>query len=434
VVPGGTGWVVAETKPAAKNYADRQDADFFRDGLKFSVPLPNTGGMLVAEARTGTTPDRHRLASDLDLCGSCNAGSRAAFSELIERHRAPLLAYCGRLVGADHAEDVLQQCLLKAWVSLEGRGVDVSNPRAWLYRIAHNQAMDHLRQAGAPWDELDCEWESPESTERTVEALERLGRVSAGIRELPQRQREALLMHSVDGASYADVATTMQTNVPTVSQLIVRARARLREIPVLLPPWFLARRLIHGSRRVVAGLGGGTKVAVVAATLATGAGVPLVATEAGQDSRAQAPASPAAAAAAGALTARHAHTASARPHRDAAASKSSSTSAGATKDGSRFSYEWTRADAGANPPTAPGTHDSATATSQPAAGPSAGQGGRSAPHVSAGNGSTSVSTGVPGVAPVALPTGPGRVSSTSSPVHVPTPSVPAGGPALPPLP
>jgi hypothetical protein len=45
-----------------------------------------------------------------------------------------------------------------------------------------------------------------------------------------------------------------------------------------------------------------------------------------------------------------------------------------------------------------------------------------------------VSTGVPGVAPVALPTNPGRVSSTSSPVHIPTPSVPAAAPALPPLP
>jgi DNA-directed RNA polymerase specialized sigma24 family protein len=86
--------------------------------------------------------------SDLELCGWCGEGSRAAFFELITRYRAPLLAYCGRLVGDDHAEQVLQRVLLKAWLALEEHGAEVTNLRAWLYRIAHNQAMDHLREAG----------------------------------------------------------------------------------------------------------------------------------------------------------------------------------------------------------------------------------------------------------------------------------------------
>lgn len=200
-----------------------------------------------------------------------------AFSKLAMRHRAPLLAYCTRLVGPDHAEDVLQQTMLKAWLALEQQSVDVTNPRAWLYRIAHNQAMDHLRRSGAPWDELDCEWESPESTERAFEAQERLGRVSDGIRELPVRQREALVMHSFRGDSYADIAVKLDTNVPSVSQLIMRARARLREIPAVLPLWLVVRRVTGAARRASAGLSGGTKAAVVAVTVATGAAVPLVA-------------------------------------------------------------------------------------------------------------------------------------------------------------
>jgi RNA polymerase sigma factor (sigma-70 family) len=200
----------------------------------------------------------------------------AAFAKLAARHRGPLLAYCARLVGQDHAEDVLQQTMLKAWLAIEKQGVDVESPRAWLFRIAHNQAMDHLRKAGTPWDELDCEWESPESTERAYEALDRLGRVSDGIKGLPVRQRDALLMHSLSGDSYADIATKMNTNVPVISQLITRARARLREIPAVLPPLLLLRRLTGAARRATAGLSTTTKAAVVASVVATGAGVPLV--------------------------------------------------------------------------------------------------------------------------------------------------------------
>jgi DNA-directed RNA polymerase specialized sigma24 family protein len=89
---------------------------------------------------------QHSAPSDLQLCGWCGEGSRAAFEELVARYRVPLLAYCGRLVGSDHAEGVLQRVLLKAWLALEEHGGQMTNLRAWLYRIAHNQAADHLRK------------------------------------------------------------------------------------------------------------------------------------------------------------------------------------------------------------------------------------------------------------------------------------------------
>jgi DNA-directed RNA polymerase specialized sigma24 family protein len=101
--------------------------------------------MLTAEHPAGNIW-QHSAPSDLELCGSCGEGSRAAFSELVARYRLPLLAYCGRLVGADQAERILQRILLKAWLALEEHGDQVTNLRALLYRIAHNQAMDHLRE------------------------------------------------------------------------------------------------------------------------------------------------------------------------------------------------------------------------------------------------------------------------------------------------
>ena len=162
----------------------------------------------------------------------------AAFAKLAGRApRPPARLLHARLVGQDHAEDVLQQTMLKAWLAIEKQGVDVESPRAWLFRIAHNQAMDHLRKAGTPWDQARLrELESPESTERAYEALDRLGRVSDGIKGLPVRQRDALLMHSLSGDSYADIATKMNTNVPVISQLITRAPAPARDPRRAAPP------------------------------------------------------------------------------------------------------------------------------------------------------------------------------------------------------
>jgi RNA polymerase sigma factor (sigma-70 family) len=350
-----------------------------------------------------------------------------AFSKLAMRHRAPLLAYCTRLVGPDHAEDVLQQTMLKAWLALEQQSVDVTNPRAWLYRIAHNQAMDHLRRAGAPWDELDCEWESPESTERAVEAQERLGRVSEGIRGLPIRQREALVMHSLRGDSYADIAVKMDTNVPSVSQLITRARARLREIPAVVPAWLVVRRLTGAARRATAGLSGSTKAAVVAVTVATGAAVPLVVDE--DRRQAPAPAGPAAIGARPSPSPTHAESA-AKPRR-AARSRHASVRAGET----------IRSDV-AFPviATTPATPDSLGSASLEPDGPGGASHGSTdsvrtdssggpAPGAAPVSGGVSVSTSLPGVATLGVD----AAVSTRIPVRLPSAAVPAA-PSLPQLP
>src|SRR3989440_3825698 len=184
----------------------------------------------------------HELASDLDLCASSRAGCQSAFSTLAVRYQRPLRAFCARLVGNDQAEDVVQQSLVSAWVALADRQVEVDQPKAWLYRIARNQAMDWLRSAGSAWGELDPNWQAPDTTEHAVESRDRLGRLSAGMKDLPARQREALVMHAMAGHSYGDIAAVMDTNVPAVSQLINRARTRLRAaIAALLPPPLIAR-------------------------------------------------------------------------------------------------------------------------------------------------------------------------------------------------
>src|SRR3954454_11075881 len=186
-------------------------------------------------------------------------------ADLVDRYEAELLAYAARLVGADDAADVVQQAFVKAWSAIAEGHEEIDNPRAWLYRVVRNGALDQLRRARGGWNELDTELPAPGSTEHTFEGIERLGRVSFAVAGLPDRQRRALVMHALDGRSYSDVAVAMGTDVPVVSQLIARARARLRELAVAVSPPLVRAARCLGS------LGGSAKLAVVA--IAVGGGV-----------------------------------------------------------------------------------------------------------------------------------------------------------------
>ena len=82
----------------------------------------------------------------------------AAFSVIVERYRAPLIAYCRRLLGPDDAEDALQQTLVNALGALrrDDRAIEL---RPWLYRIAHNVAVNTLRRSGRHYEQLDEQYD-----------------------------------------------------------------------------------------------------------------------------------------------------------------------------------------------------------------------------------------------------------------------------------
>ena len=84
--------------------------------------------------------------SDAQLAALARAGHERAFEALVRRYRRPLLAYCRRVGDArTNAEDTLQQALLQAWSAIR-TGVEVREPRAWLYRIVHNVAVSNQRR------------------------------------------------------------------------------------------------------------------------------------------------------------------------------------------------------------------------------------------------------------------------------------------------
>src|ERR671934_2296822 len=112
-----------------------------------------------------------RAQSDRRLAALARAGHDRAFEQIVERYRRPLERYLRQLLAEPLAEDVLQATFVRAWQALRD-GTEVRDLRPWLYRIAHNQALNALRAAGAGLAEVPGA--AAVSTEVEVERREEL--------------------------------------------------------------------------------------------------------------------------------------------------------------------------------------------------------------------------------------------------------------------
>jgi RNA polymerase sigma factor (sigma-70 family) len=214
-----------------------------------------------------------RTQSDARLVTLARDGSEAAFEAIVDRYRKPLLRACRRVLSEARAEDALQQALLAAWKGLQ-RGDEVRELRPWLYRIAHNTSLNQLRVSGYDFDELQ---ESLRITDGSDEELERRAVVRetlAGLANLPERQREALLAIAVEGRSQDEVAEVLGLSPGAVRQLVHRARTQLRAAATALTPFPVASWIAAWAARgepmasriaeMTAGAGGAGAAAVLA--------------------------------------------------------------------------------------------------------------------------------------------------------------------------
>jgi len=177
-----------------------------------------------------------RTQSDGRLVSLAAAGNERAFEAIVERYRRPLLRYCRRILPETRAEDAVQQAFLNAWAAL-GRGADVHDLRPWLYRIAHNTAINGLKANGFDYDELGedalrAAGGPYDAIIRRDEMRETLSNLAA----LPDRQREALLRTAISGDPQSDVARDLGITDGAVRQLVHRARAQLRAVATAVTP------------------------------------------------------------------------------------------------------------------------------------------------------------------------------------------------------
>jgi RNA polymerase sigma factor (sigma-70 family) len=227
-------------------------------------------------------PARHagtallRSQTDARLVDLTRDGNERAFEAIVHRYHRPLLRYCSRLLSAARADDAVQQTFLSAHRAIHAGDAEL-NLRPWLYRIAHNASLNLLRQNGFDHDQVSEEIDGVETPPQAFERGERLRTVVAAVQELPERQRNAIVLQAVEGRSYDEIATELGVSDGAVRQLLNRARTTLREAAAALTPTgFLTRIAASGGEassvservaQVVTGAGGGALLAKAGATI-----------------------------------------------------------------------------------------------------------------------------------------------------------------------
>ena len=156
---------------------------------------------------------------------------RDQFEHLVSKLRPKLHRYCARMTGsAVDGEDIVQDTLMKALAALPNVGV-VDNPGGWLFRIAHNTALDFLRRRARgplmqPGEELE-RIAAPDTPDQDHE----IATMSfSTFMRLPALQRSAVILKDVLGHSLEEVASITGASETAAKSALQRGRVRLREI------------------------------------------------------------------------------------------------------------------------------------------------------------------------------------------------------------
>jgi RNA polymerase sigma-70 factor, ECF subfamily len=182
-------------------------------------------------------PTAARIRPDAELVAAVRQGSTAAFEHVVARYEAPLTAYARQILGGAHhdAEEAVQDAFVKAIGALRRDPEREIVLKPWLYAITRNACLDRLRR---PHRTVDIEplqailHDGGADPQAALERRERMAVVIGGLRELPERQRAALVMHELEGRSHEELAGALDVSVGASKALVCRARqglAHLRE-------------------------------------------------------------------------------------------------------------------------------------------------------------------------------------------------------------
>ena len=172
------------------------------------------------------------MTSTLDGIGSPEASVAAMNIEpLLVAMRPKLHRYCARMTGSViDGEDVLQDALIKAVESFASAG-PIGNPEGWLFRIAHNTALDFLRRRNR--QEAMRSSEEVEMVPDQLDAVASRQIAHASLRtfmRLPVAQRSSVILMDVLGCSLQEVCEVMDFSLAAVKAALHRGRAQLREL------------------------------------------------------------------------------------------------------------------------------------------------------------------------------------------------------------
>lgn len=177
--------------------------------------------------------------TEASLLARCQQGDVAAFEELYRQHATRLYSLAYRMLGgASEAEDLLQEVFLLAYRKLRNfRGE--SALATWLYRLAMNQCLDHLRSKAAKMADATVSLEhrrsngpciDPPATEDTEDMTVNRLDLERAVARLPEGCRATFVLHDVEGFEHHEVAEILGIAEGTSKSQVHKARLRLREL------------------------------------------------------------------------------------------------------------------------------------------------------------------------------------------------------------
>ncbi len=173
--------------------------------------------------------------ADIELARRCREGEAGAFEELYRAQGGRLFALLVRMMGSpQEAEDLLQEVFLHAYRKIGSFRGD-SSLGTWLYRLAVNQCLDHLRGRQARMarttDSIDEDGaaEPVAAAPALPEAISRID-LERAIAQLPEGYRAAFLLHDVEGLDHHEVAGALGISTGTSKSQVHKARLRLRAL------------------------------------------------------------------------------------------------------------------------------------------------------------------------------------------------------------
>jgi len=180
--------------------------------------------------------------ADYELVQTAVAGREASFEELVRRYQRPIAAYVYRMVGDyDSALDLTQEVFIKVYNSLN-RYRSEFKFSTWIYKIAHNAAIDHLRRHAVREQTLSgsVEGERREVTieskrltpEQESERKERRLEIESVVQLLQPAYRELIVLRHSHDLSYDEIAEVTGLPLGTVKNRLFRAREAMRELLV----------------------------------------------------------------------------------------------------------------------------------------------------------------------------------------------------------
>ena len=178
---------------------------------------------------------------DRTLIDSALTGDQGAYKSLMERHRQAIFHICLKIVrDSEIAADLVQETFMKAFASLATYRSEFKFS-TWLYRIAANTAIDHLRKQRMKMLSLDAPAQSDDgqieievadnsyNPEKDLINREQRFSINEAIESLPEKYRVVIVYRHKDDKSYDEIAEALSLPVGTVKARIFRARELLKK-------------------------------------------------------------------------------------------------------------------------------------------------------------------------------------------------------------